>query len=102
MSRDQLYNRDCPCERCGRRRMMGGAVLLTLGGLFLLGEFTHFSFDSSWPLLLIVIGVTMVWQHAGSSEGHVPRGLVSPPQAPAPPPPPTSTSGSDSSQVPHV
>ncbi len=100
MSRDELYNRDCPCQRCGRKRLMGGAILLTLGGLFLLNEFARIGFQ--WPVLLIVIGVVIVWQHAGSSEGHVPRGLVPPPQAPAPPQPPTSTSGSDSSQVPHV
>ncbi len=100
MSRDELYNRDCSCERCGRKRIMGGAVLLTLGGLFLLNEFTRAGFQ--WPVLLIVIGVVMVWQHAGSTEGHVPRGLVPPPPAPAPPQTPPSTSGSDSSQVPHV
>ncbi len=94
------YNRDCPCERCGRKRMMFGAVLLTLGGLFLLNEFTRIGFQ--WPVLLIVIGVVMVWQHAGSAEGHIPRGLEPPPQPPAPPQPPTSASGSDSSQVPHV
>lgn len=98
MSRDDLYNCDCSCERCGRKRIMGGAVLLTLGGLFLLNEFTRAGFQ--WPVLLIVIGVVMVWQHAGSVEGHVPRGMA-PPQAPPPPQSP-STSGSDSSQVPHV
>ena len=89
------HNRCCSCERCARARMMGGAVLLTLGGLFLLHEFTHIGFQ--WPVLLIVIGVVMVWQHAGSTEGHVPRELV-PPQVPPPPPP----SSPDSPQVPHV
>ncbi len=99
MDRDQLYNRQCPCQRCGRKRMMGGAVLLTLGGLFLLNEFTRFGFQ--WPVLLIVIGVVMVWQHSASMEGHVPRGLVPPPpQAPAPPPP--LASGPENPQVPHV
>ena len=93
MSDYPLYNRECPCQRCGRKRVMGGAVLLTLGGLFLLNEFTHFGFQ--WPVLLIVIGLVMVWQHSASTEGHVPRGLVPPPQPPPPPNP-------DSSQVPHV
>lgn len=95
-------NRDCCCERCARGKILGGVVLLTLGGLFLLSEFTRVEFHQTWPVLLIVIGMAMVWRHAGSMEGHVPRGLVSPPQAPPPPQSPTPTSGSDSSQVPHV
>ncbi len=98
-SRPYLPNRKCQCQRCGRGPVLGGAVLLTLGGLFLLREFTHFGFQ--WPILLIVIGVVMVWQHAASTEGHVPPGDASAPQT-APPEPPPPTSGSDSSQVPHV
>jgi hypothetical protein len=93
-------NCDCSCERCGRAKMLGGAVLLTLGGLFMLKEFTHIGFQ--WPVLLIVIGVVMVWQHAGSTEGHVPPGAVQPSQAPAPTQPPPPTPGPDPSQVPHV
>ena len=85
-------NRDCSCERCSRGRIMGGVVLLTLGGLFLLNGFTHIGFHSTWPVLLIMIGVVMVWQHAGSSEGHVPRGGMTPPPPQNPEPP----------QVPHV
>ena len=94
---DYERNRDCPCERCGRKRLMGGAVLLTLGGLFLLNEFTHVGFQ--WPVLLIVIGVVMVWQHAGSAEGHVPPGAPPPPPAPPQAPPPPEN---PESQVPHV
>jgi len=90
-------NRDCGCERCSRRRLMGGAVLLTLGGLFLLNEFTHVGFQ--WPVLLIVIGVVMVWQHAASTEGHLPPGAGGP-QVPPPQPPPTPQN--PDSQVPHV
>lgn len=79
---------------------MGGAVLLTLGALFLLSEFTHFRFHDSWPLLLVVIGVVKVWQYAASAEGHIgPGGL--PPQPPAPPQPPPPDPNSES-QVPHV
>lgn len=90
-----LPSRNCRCERCSRGPVLGGAVLLTLGGLFLLREFTHIGFQ--WPVLLIVIGVVMVWQHAASTDGHVP-----PSSGPAAPPtsPPASTS--EPSQVPHV
>ena len=87
-------NRDCCCQRCTRARTMGGAVLVTLGGLFLVNEFTRFGFQ--WPLLLIVIGVVLVWQHAASTAGHVPPGTY-PPQPPSPP-----ASNPGSSQVPHV
>ncbi|HVP43335.1 MAG TPA: DUF5668 domain-containing protein [Terriglobales bacterium] len=96
---DYQRNCDCSCERCTRGRMTWGAVLLTLGGLFLLNEFTHIRFHATWPVLLIVIGVVMVWRHAGSIEGHVPRDPAGTPQAPSPPQPPPNPG---SSQVPHV
>ncbi len=92
-------NRDCCCQRCTRARTMGGAVLVTLGGLFLLNEFTRFGFQ--WPLLLIVIGVVLVWQHAASTAGHVPPTDTYPPQTP-PAQPPSPPSDPGSSQVPHV
>lgn len=95
-------NRECSCERCARKRIMGGAVLLTLGGLFLLSEFSHIRFHNTWPLLLIVIGVVLVWQHAGSTQGHVPPGALPPQAPPPPPPPPPEAPNPDSSQVPHV
>ncbi len=94
-------NRCCECERCARGRMIGGVVLLTLGALFLLSEFTRFGFHSTWPVLLIVGGIVMVWVNAASREGHLsPSSLL--PTAPPPPQPPPPTPGSDSSQVPHV
>lgn len=95
MTRMFLPNRDCHCERCSRGPLLGGAVLLTLGALFLLREFTDIGFQ--WPILLIVIGVVMVWQHAASTEGHVPPSSGEAPAAPTPPPP-----TSEPPQVPHV
>ncbi len=91
-----LPSRDCHCERCCRGPILGGIFLLTLGALFLLGEFSHWTLRSTWPVLLIVLGLVMAWQHAGSTEGHIPPGGV-PPQVPPPQDP-----SSDSSQVPHV
>lgn len=92
-----MPTRNCRCERCSRGPVLGGAVLLTLGALFLLREFTHIGFQ--WPVLLIVIGVVMVWQHAASTEGHVPHSASAPPAAPPPPTPPSSP---EPPQVPHV
>lgn len=91
-----MPNKNCRCQRCSRGPVLGGAVLLTLGALFLLNEFTRLTFHSSWPLLLIVIGVVMVWQHAASVEGHVPPSKGTLDVSPAPPQDPGS------SQVPHV
>ena len=100
MNGNEIYNRECTCERCGRKRMMGGAVLLTLGGLFLLKEFTHIGFQ--WPVLLIVIGLVMVWQHSASTEGHIPRGCLPPPPPASPQSPPPPPAPNSESQVPHV
>jgi cell wall-active antibiotic response 4TMS protein YvqF len=36
---------------------VGAVVLIVLGGLFLLGNFTHLQLDRWWPLLLIAVGV---------------------------------------------
>jgi len=75
--------RNCNCARCRSRGIMGPAVLITLGILFLLTEFYHMRFQ--WPVLLIVIGVVKVWQSTTSTEGHMvytamPVGSVPPAQ----------------------
>jgi TM2 domain-containing membrane protein YozV len=36
---------------------IGAVVLIVLGGLFLLGNFTHLQLDRWWPVLLIAVGV---------------------------------------------
>ena len=53
-------NPACGCGRCSTRGLMGPAVLVTLGLLFLLGNMTDYSFDRTWPILLIVIGAVNV------------------------------------------
>jgi len=50
---------------------MGGAILVTLGVLFLLDNYDVFSFDKSAPVLLIVIGLLLFGARSGSTEGHV-------------------------------
>lgn len=62
--------RHCPCARCRCRGLMGAAVLITLGVLFLLQEFWIIRFDQSWPVLLLVIGVMMLLGRTASAEGH--------------------------------
>lgn len=97
------YENGCTCERCRTRGLMGPAILVTLGILLLLGEMQVLSFDYTWPVLLIVIGVVKVLQSNASTQGHqqpypaYPGYPVAPPQAP--PAPPTGTPGSHQGQV---
>jgi hypothetical protein len=62
--------RHCPCARCRCRGLMGAAVLITLGVLFLLQEFWIMRFDQSWPILLLVIGAMMLVSRTASTENH--------------------------------
>jgi hypothetical protein len=62
---------------------MGPAVLVTLGLLFLLGNMTDYSFDRSWPILLIVIGAVNVARYVMPNQEHINPGQYPPPyQAP--------------------
>ena len=79
----------CPCDRCRMRKIMGPAILLTIGTLFLLQSLNVVSFDRTWPAILLVIGVVKLLQSNASSAGHV-SPLQPAPPADAPPPPPTN------------
>jgi hypothetical protein len=50
---------------------MGPAVLITLGVLFLIGQYSRYSFGELWPILLIVIGAVKVAEALAPTEGHV-------------------------------
>jgi hypothetical protein len=45
-------------------------MLITIGLIFLLGEYTRYGFGQLWPVLLIVGGVLALCQSAASREGH--------------------------------
>jgi hypothetical protein len=76
----------CACRRCTIRGLMGPAVIITVGVLFLLDQMSggSFSFVNTYPMILIVIGVISLGAAASSAEGHV-SGPV-PPPAPVVPP----------------
>jgi len=63
------------------RGLMGPAVLITLGVLFLLNEWRgdYFSFHYTWPVLLIVIGLIKLAESLASAEGHGTAGAQTPP-----------------------
>ena len=83
----------CYCENCRTRRLMGPAILVTIGVLFLLSSTSRIGFWETWPAILLVIGVVKLVQSNASTNGHVGplppgSGSVYPPNAPPPPPPP--------------
>lgn len=49
-------------QREKRQILIGGVVLVLIGVLIVLNQFTDFGFGKSWPLLLIVIAVTTLAQ----------------------------------------
>lgn len=71
-----MRNRSCSCPRCRARGLTGGAILVTLGVLFLLEEYRIAPFDDTWPVLLIVIGLLSFAARNASTAGHIqPFGL---------------------------
>ncbi len=85
----------CQCQYCRTRRLMGPAMLVTLGILFLLDSLSHVDFGRTWPAILLVIGVVKLLQSNASSSGHIgplpPSGL--PPNTPPPPGVQTQSTG---------
>jgi hypothetical protein len=69
----ELANPRCRCASCRMRGLMGPVVLITVGVIFLIGEYTRYDFGYLWPLLLIVPGIVMVVQALASKQGHVER-----------------------------
>jgi hypothetical protein len=86
----------CQCERCRARRIMGPAMMLTIGILFLLENLHVANFNRTWPVILLVIGGVKLLQGNASVEGHVPALSANPAVGPfpatppVPPVPPTS------------
>jgi len=86
----------CQCARCRTRRIMGPAILLTVGVLFLLENLNVANFGRTWPVILLVIGAVKLAQGNASTEGHIPlstvlnnlSGRTTPPTTPVPPVPP--------------
>lgn len=70
----------CACRCCTIRGLMGPAIIITVGVLFLLDQMSggNFSFSNTYPVILIVIGVISLAAAASSKEGHI-SGPVPPP-----------------------
>jgi hypothetical protein len=92
-------SRDCCCTRCRTRGVMGPVILITLGLLFLVDQFTRFSFGETWPILLIIVGLVKVLGSTAGTEGH--SNVVEAPGS-TPPPPPATPESPRQEQVNHV
>ena len=94
----------CVCEVCRTRKLMGPAILVTLGVLFLLDNVGRFEFHRTWPAILLVIGVVKLMQSNASSAGHVgplpPGSSGFPPNIAPPPAVPTGAQSSPQSSAP--
>lgn len=82
-----IRNRNCQCTRCRAHGLMGPAVLITMGVLFLLDSYGTVRFHETFPVLFLVIGGVLLISRTGSIEGHIQRGWMQPPVAQ----PPTTT-----------
>ena len=97
----------CSCGRCTTRCLMGPAMVLTTGIVFLLDSLNIAGVDRTWPAWILVVGIVKLLQSSASSEGHVgPLPGAPPANGPMPPPPPIPSSDpgttSSSGEVRHV
>jgi hypothetical protein len=92
----------CSCQRCSIRGLMGPAILITIGVLFLVQQ-SHWAyhFGRTWPVILLVIGGLKLAEALASDAGHVSQNAPPPypPQVPPVPPYPQQGSGTSSQQV---
>jgi hypothetical protein len=86
----------CNCQSCTIRSFVGPAVVMTLGVLWLLNEVHggNLYFGSTWPVILIVIGILFLASSMASRDGHIEPvpPPAAPPASPMPPPPPANGS----------
>ena len=79
----------CRCPRCTIRGLMGPAVLITIGVLFLLHEVrgSMFDFSNTYPFILIVIGAILLASAMAPMDGHIDSMTAPPPAVPQAGPP---------------
>jgi hypothetical protein len=88
----------CGCGRCVSRSLMGPAMVLTTGILFLLDSMDIAGLHRTWPAWILVVGIVKLLQSSASSVGHVgPLPPVSSGIMPPQPPPPSGSSVPDPS-----
>jgi len=71
-------NGQCSCARCRCSGYIGPIVLITLGVLFLIDQYTMYGIGRTWPIFLIVIGIVKLVQWNAPMTGHVDVSQVGP------------------------
>jgi hypothetical protein len=61
----------CNCQHCRVAGLMGPIMLITVGAIFLVGQYTRYSMGDLWPLFLIIPGVVLLAQGLASKECHI-------------------------------
>jgi hypothetical protein len=85
----------CNCAHCRAQSVMGPALMVTLGVLFLIGSVSGLGLHRTWPIILLVIGGIKLLQSNASMEGHInvlPMAPGIPAAVPPPPVPPAHPS----------
>src|ERR1700753_3353694 len=86
-------NPRCHCPRCKIRSLVGPAVIVTVGVLFLLQQMRggYFDFSNTYPVILVVIGAILLASSLAPMDGHINPTVQQqvPPPPPAPPAQPT-------------
>ena len=86
----------CHCRSCTIKSLMGPAIVITVGVLFLLDRTQggRFFFGNTWPIILLVIGAFQLGSALAPRDGHVDfpaLGAIPPPVPPVPPVVPPQT-----------
>ena len=86
-------NPRCRCPRCTIRALVGPAVIVTVGVLFLLQQMRggYFEFGNTYPVILVVIGAIMLASALAPMDGHI--DVNTPQVPPAPPAAPGASAG---------
>ena len=89
-------NPKCRCPRCTIRSLMGPAVIVTVGILFLLQQMRggYFDFGNTYPVILVVIGAILLASALAPMDGHINPEI----QQQIPPPPPPAAPGPTQNQ----
>src|ERR1700753_2015896 len=81
-------NPRCHCPRCKIRSLVGPAVIVTVGVLFLLQQMRggYFDFGNTYPVILVVIGAILLASALAPMDGHI-NPHAQPANPPVAPPP---------------
>ena len=74
---------------CLLRAIKGPVMMITVGVLFALDNFSPLSFHRTWPVLIVVVGLLSLGKRNPAFQGRVRyQATWGPPRPPFPPPPP--------------